>query len=786
MTTSRFPSLRMLLPLALFPALTACPDDPEPEPSEPAVAEGIFAERLGQVVPYATEEQQATFLRGQEVAMKRFTPEDGLGPTTNVSFCGSCHERPVLGGGGPRYRDFYLEGTSLADGSYVPGNKNGVLTSYGYHGEVDRTPLTEGANVVVHRNPIPFFGVGLIAELPEESILANEDPDDADGDGISGRANYDRGFVGRFGRKAQTVSIEGFIRGPLNNHLGITSDPLTEDQKSRLPIDSSDTAQQASASPEGFRQAAAPEEPLADADPVADPELAPEELFDLVSFSMLLAPPAPDAEPSEAAVRGRALFDQVNCSGCHVRGLVGERGLLPLYSDLLLHDMGEAMADSVVMQVATGSEFRTQPLWGVAVSSPYLHDGRADTLADAIEWHGGEASSSRDAYAALSEDEQADVIAFLESLGGSEQRTAGLLPPDFPIPQPGTPGAPLPLADAAAEQLWLEGRALFDDDFTIEKGLGPVFNGDSCRACHFDPIAADGLRTVGGAGPLGVNVMRHGTLDADGNFTAPAYGTILHKLTTFGIPRREHDDTHNLFEQRQTPTVLGLGLLESVEADDLFALEDPTDLDGDGILGVVHDLGDGRVGRLGWKAQVPNVREFVRDAMTAELGVTVPSEDGFTYGVTADDDDVADPELTTAEIDATAFFIANLAPPMPTEDVAGGLDAFEAAGCDGCHIPEIPGSGEGFPTPAYTDLLLHSVAAPNTPGIDDGMALGTLFRTAPLWGLSGSAPYLHDGAAATVTDAIAAHDGEAQASRAAFDALSGSEQDALIRFLETR
>lgn len=776
MTHAPRPPSHALVLLALAPLLAACPEDP---PGVPDDAD-IFGERLGDPVPYATEEQLATFERGHAVAIKRFSPEEGLGPTINVTFCGSCHERPVIGGGGPRYRDFYLNGTSLSDGSFVPNGKGGVLTSYGYAGADIRPAIDAESNVVTHRNPIPFFGVGPIAEIDEASILANEDPDDTDGDGISGRANYDRGFVGRFGRKAQTVSIEGFIRGPLNNHVGLTSDPLSEEDKARLPIDSSSQAG------DGFRQAAAPEEPLVDDDDVPDPELASEDLFDLVSFAMLLAPPAPDAEPSEAAVRGETLFDELDCSGCHVRGLVSPRGLVPLYSDLLLHDMGPELADGIVQNIADGSEFRTQPLWGVVAAGPYLHDGRADTLHEAIVWHGGESEASREAYEALSSEEQDDVIAFLESLGGREQRTAGLLPPDAPIPEPGTPGAPLPLADDAEREVWLAGRDLFESDFTIDRGLGPLFNGDSCRACHFDPMDELGSRTVGGAGPLGVNVMRHGTLDGDGNFTAPAYGTILHKLTTFEYPRPEHTAEHNVFEQRQTPSALGLGLFDTIADDDIVAQADPDDLDGDGIRGIAHELGDGRIGRLGWKAQVPNVREFVRDAMGAELGITVPDEAGHTYGATTDEDGVADPELSSTEIDAVTFFIANLAPPMPIEEVPGGLDVFTAVGCDGCHVPEIPGSGEGFPAPAYTDLLLHSVAAPGTPGIDDGMALGTLFRTAPLWGLSGTAPYMHDGAATTVADAIMAHDGEAQASRAAYEALSDADRELLLRFLETR
>lgn len=501
---------------------------------------------------------------------------------------------------------------------------------------------------------------------------------------------------------------------------------------------------------------------------------------------MLLAPPAPDAEPSEAAVRGKARFDELDCSGCHVRGLVSARGLIPLYSDLLLHDMGPELADGIVQNIATGSEFRTQPLWGIVAAGPYLHDGRADNLHEAIVWHGGEAEASREAYLALSSDEQEDVLAFLESLGGAEQHTAGLLPNDAPIPEPGTPGAPLALASDGDRERWLAGRALFEHDMGLGRGLGPYFNGDSCRACHFDPMDEQGNRSVGGAGPLGVNVMRHGTLDGDGHFVAPAYGTILHKLSAYDLPRREHTAEQNVFEQRQTPSTLGLGLLDTIEGDDILALADPDDLDGDGIRGIAHEMGDGRIGRLGWKAQIPSVREFVRDAMSAELGITVPDEAGFTFGAPADDDAVADPEISSAEIDAVAFFIANLAPPMPLEDVPEALDIFSAVGCDGCHVPEIPGSGEGFPAPAYTDLLLHSVAVPGTPGIDDGMALGTLFRTSPLWGLSGTAPYMHDGSARTVEDAIMAHDGEAQASRAAYEALPDADRELLLHFLETR
>ena len=761
MNRRRFSALAPLL--VMFAA--GCPaDDDDP----PQLAENIYA-RLGEPLPTATPEQLETFEAGREVAQRRFLPADGLGPTVNVSFCGSCHEKPVLGGGAPRYRDFYLVGQQL-EGGFIAADKGGVLNSYGFHGADIRPRRSDTDNVVGHRNAIPFFGVGLIAEIDEEAILANEDPDDADGDGISGHANYDRGFVGRFGRKSQTVSIEGFIRGPLFNHLGITTDPLTDDQKARLPVPS------VAAAGDGVmpRQAAAPEEPLTDDDGTPDPEMSSQELFDLVSFSMLLAAPEP-AEPTPASERGKRVFDELDCSGCHVHALEGPRGLVPLYSDLLLHDMGPELADGIAMNLASGSEFRTQPLWGIAAVGPYLHDGRADTLDEAIRWHGGEAKGSRKAYEALDDADREDLMAFVMSLGGADQATDGLIPPDSPIPAPDEPGAPLSLAGSEQERLWLQGRALFDRNIPVSEGLGPLFNGDSCRACHFDPV-------IGGAGPIDVNVMRYGSM-IEGDFQTPEGGTILHKLTTWDRPRPEHTSAHNVFEPRQTPTLLGLGLIDSIAEDDITAGEDPEDLDGDGIRGVAHILPDGRLGRLGWKAQVPNLREFTRDALGAEIGLTSPDEDGFTYGSFADDDPIPDPEVTTEQIDALTFFMAQLAPPLPKADVPQGRAVFEQIGCDACHTPELPGA-DG-PVPLYSDLLLHDVAVAGSPGIDDFAATGTLMRTAPLWGLSDSAPYMHDGSAETVREAILAHAGEADAVRSAFEVLSQDEQAVLVEFLES-
>jgi CxxC motif-containing protein (DUF1111 family) len=756
--------------------LTACPG---PEDPEPKLAEDIYGP-LGTVLPTATEEQRDTFERGLAVATKRFAPEQGLGPLVNVSFCASCHEKPAFGGSSPRYRDFFLTGTQLGDGSFVPGGHGGVLTAYGFHGADTRPTYDEGTNVIAHRNAIPFFGIGLIAELSEDSILANADEDDADGDGISGRPNYDRGFVGRFGRKSQTVSIEGFIRGPLNNHLGVTSDPLTEEQKAALPVPSAAPQEGAANTALGFRQAAAPEEPLTDDDDIADPELSSEELFDLVSFAMLLAAPEPeDLSDNELGRQGRDLFAEIGCADCHAPTLEGPRGLIPLHSDLLLHDMGEELADGIAQGLATGSEFRTQPLWGVIAVGPYLHDGRADTLDEAIRWHGGEGDQARDAYEALTQAERDAVLEFLASLGGREQVSSGLLLPEAPVPPPGQPGCPQPeiLDDPNSLTLWLAGRELFDYSIEVDAGLGPLFNGDGCRACHFDPV-------IGGAGPIDVNVMRHGTIDAMDEFIAPEYGTILHKLAIPGVERREHTAEQNMFEPRQTPPILGLGLVDGVAADDILALQDPDDLDGDGIRGVAHIMPDGQLGRFGWKAQVPSLREFARDALSAEVGLTVPDEAGFSFGAAVDGDGVADPEVDSNFIDTLTFFMAGLAAPEPAPELPdAGLTVFEDVGCDGCHVVELPGAAG--PVRAYSDFLLHVVAPDGSLGIVDGQADQLMFRTPPLWGLRHTAPYMHDGSASTVEAAIMAHAAEADAVRVAYESLGQDQKQLLLSFLES-
>ncbi len=769
-------------------SVAGCDSDDDGTPHG-QIASDISA-RLGEPLPTASDDQLRLFENGKEVASREFRLSDGLGPAFNAALsCSSCHERPVLGGSGGLYRNFFLAGSKLSDGSFIPaqsaGASGGVLRMYNYGADQPARPsVDETVNVIAQRNPIPFYGVGLLAELSEHEILSRADPDDEDGDGISGRPNWDRGFVGRFGRKAQTVSLEGFIRGPLFNHLGITSDPLSEQLKGRLPVDSRSKAsnyQPAVAFLGRFTQAAAPEEPLTDSDGVQDPELSSSDLFALVSFAMLLAAPA--LEPlTEQTTRGAEVFTEVGCASCHTPRLDGPRGPLPVYSDLLLHDMGPGLADGIEMGAATGSEFRTQPLWGLAPVGPYLHDGRAETVQHAVLLHGGEAQAARDRAAALSREEFDDLIEFLMSLGGRDQYTDGLIPPGAPIAPVGEYGGPIRVLSADEQALFTRGRAVFDRDFGFQTGVGnPGFNGDSCRGCHFQPV-------FGGAGPRGTNVIRHGILSANGTFESASIGTMLHKQTTVLGHVILPEGAANVFEHRQPPSTFGLGLIDALPESAIIANADPDDEDGDGISGRVSWTADGRVGRLSWKAQVPSVAEFVRDAAGAELGLTLPAVQGLTFGATQDDDGIPDPELGLQDAEALAFYLITLAAPPrqgnaddPT--VRRGERVFSGIGCTSCHLPSL--EGPTGPVHLYSDLLLHEILPIGAPGIASGSASMREFRTSPLWGISDTGPYLHSGEADTLEEAISLHDGEGAAARDAFLGLNPAELTDLIAFLDS-
>ena len=173
--------------------------------------------------------------------------------------------------------------------------------------------------------------------------------------------------------------------------------------------------------------------------------------------------------------------------------------------------------------------------------------------------------------------------------------------------------------------------------------------------------------------------MFHGRLNEDGIFSILDSGITLPKLAVLGS-RRPEGHGGDPFESRQTPTLLGIGLLNAVASEVIVAGQDKEDDDGDGVRGIAHILEDGRLGRFGWKANVPNIAEFVRDAMSAEMGITVPVVDGMVFGVSADDDAISDPEIDEASLGYLAFYIEQLPAPKPKGAAPEGVETFEQIG----------------------------------------------------------------------------------------------------------
>lgn len=258
-----------------------------------------------------------------------------------------------------------------------------------------------------------MIGMGLLEAIPEADLVALADPEDKNGDGISGRLNQvwdvkaQKTVLGRFGWKANQPTVEQQSAGAFHGDIGISS-----------PMFANATCSSAQTeclkAPDG-----------------GQPEIN-QELMDMVSFyASLLAVPARREVNDPEVLKGERLFKAANCSACHIPAL--KTGVKPAFSelehqsiqaftDLLLHDMGEGLADQRPDFLATGSEWRTAPLWGIGLietvngHTRFLHDGRARNLMEAILWHGGEAEKSRDYVLNLSKDERSALLRFLNSL----------------------------------------------------------------------------------------------------------------------------------------------------------------------------------------------------------------------------------------------------------------------------------------------------------------------------------------------------------------------------------
>ncbi len=375
-----------------------------PEPEEHDLLDGPI-ERL-------TIEEQKQFLAG-DIAFNDeiFTVEKGLGPVFVGTSCGSCHAGD---GKGHPFVKFTRFGQSDSTGNQFAtfGDGRNQLQHKaipGYEGQV----LPEGAPFSEFVAP-SVTGLGYLDAVTDETILALADPDDLDGDGISGRPHYNyppdyvhyrqnsipngEKYIFRFGKKASTYDLLHQTVDAYNQDIGITSifDPI--DPYSGLP---------------------------------QDPEIGTQTINDVVLYLKTLKAPIQRDQDVPEVIAGKKIFEDISCSSCHTPTL--QTGFSPIaqlsyqefhpYTDLLLHDMGPELDDGYTEGYAETYEWRTAPLWGLGLAADsqggqvyLMHDGRARSIEEAILLHGGEAARSRNQYKELPSEKKEQLLAFLNSL----------------------------------------------------------------------------------------------------------------------------------------------------------------------------------------------------------------------------------------------------------------------------------------------------------------------------------------------------------------------------------
>lgn len=338
------------------------------------------------------------------------TADEGLGPAFNGTSCAVCHNVPAVGGGGIIAEVRVAKRTPA--GEVVPLDKTGesLFQLFSVPGHACQAIVPPEATVFARRIPIPLFGAGLVEAIPDDAILALEDPDDRDRDGVSGRAarviDLATGTprIGRFGWKSQHATLLTFGADAYRNEMGITNDIFPRE----LAVGVSE---------ERMRVC----DPIPDPEDIADPRTRRRGIDNFASFMRLLAPVSRGT--SSATVQaGEQVFATIGCAACHVPSLVTERSShpafdrrpVPLFSDLLLHDIGTV--DGIRQGNALPNEIRTPALWGLRFRRPLLHDGSAGTIEEAIGRHRLEAELARLGFERLSDADRALLLAFLKSL----------------------------------------------------------------------------------------------------------------------------------------------------------------------------------------------------------------------------------------------------------------------------------------------------------------------------------------------------------------------------------
>ena len=336
------------------------------------------------------------------IAPSSTTARDGLGPLFNTNACQNCHVKD--GRGHPPGADAVSAVSMLVRLSIPAGPADGKTLLH--QGVIPQTMFSA-------RVAPPMIGLGLLEAIPDEAILANADPDDRNGDGIRGRANQvwdaarQRTALGRFGWKAGQPDIPQQNAHAFANDMGLTSSLLPHDDCSAAQVE-------CRRAPDG-----------------GEPEVSDNIFAQVLFYSRNLAVPARRKVDDPQVLAGKRLFAQANCVACHVPAFttgsdasepeLANQRIRP-YSDLLLHDMGDGLADNRPEFLASGRDWRTPPLWGIGLTetvnghTQFLHDGRARNLLEAILWHGGEAEAAKRHVLGFDADQRSALLAFLNSL----------------------------------------------------------------------------------------------------------------------------------------------------------------------------------------------------------------------------------------------------------------------------------------------------------------------------------------------------------------------------------
>jgi CxxC motif-containing protein (DUF1111 family) len=358
-------------------------------------------------------------------------------------------------------------------------------------------------------------------------------------------------------------------------------------------------------------------------------------------------------------------------------------------------------------------------------------------------------------------------------------------------------GDPLPRLTPTQLQSFVDGRDAFEEVEGVADGLGPVFNGDSCAGCHKVGATGGGSELV---------ETRFGTTTNGAFDPLAALGGSLIQFQGIGV-----QGTCNFVPEvvppeatiqagRRTTPLFGLGLVDAVPDVEFRSLARNEARFSPGTAGrpnMVTDVVTGRtrVGKFGWKSQVPNLTHFSGDAYLNEMGITSPlfpnenCPQGDCTLLTCDP--VPDPEDDGTDVGKFHDFMTLLGPPprsRTTLAILAGSFVFDRIGCDNCHVRSLTTGPSRVAALAFktfqpfSDFLLHDMGSLGD-GIEQGVATGREMRTAPLWGARLLTTFLHDGSATTIADAILAHDGQGRAARNRFAALPAVQKARLVAFV---